>query len=144
MFIWSYGIGCPAGLFVPTLTFGSAFGLFTGHLIKMTLGQWWGVPISFPSYAVIGAAAFLGGTTRMIVSVTVLVARPRRGCRVSIDLWSSPEQAIRRMERNGTGSGIPTKVAKQIQPWNFSGDTRAPATPWPTASRRIQRSLFGR
>lgn len=100
MFIWSYGIGCPAGLFVPTLTFGSAFGLFTGHLIKMTLGQWWGVPISFPTYAVIGAAAFLGGTTRMIVSVTVLVARPRRGCRMVGDTQSRHRPVVNRSANN--------------------------------------------
>eukprot|EP00669_Euglena_mutabilis_P007831 TRINITY_DN3028_c0_g1_i2.p1 TRINITY_DN3028_c0_g1~~TRINITY_DN3028_c0_g1_i2.p1 ORF type:complete len:985 (-),score=333.70 TRINITY_DN3028_c0_g1_i2:137-2827(-) len=74
MFIVAYGIGAPAGLFVPTLTFGAAFGLFAAHGVRATFGHWWSVPISFHAYAVIGSAAFLGGTTRMIVSVTVLVA----------------------------------------------------------------------
>eukprot|EP01025_Chloroclados_australasicus_P037565 TRINITY_DN3838_c0_g1_i4.p1 TRINITY_DN3838_c0_g1~~TRINITY_DN3838_c0_g1_i4.p1 ORF type:complete len:949 (-),score=77.27 TRINITY_DN3838_c0_g1_i4:197-3043(-) len=71
---WTYGAGAPTGLFVPSLTVGACLGRIVGqYMNQWILANNWPVVISVPSYAIIGAAASLGGATRMTLSITVLV-----------------------------------------------------------------------
>jgi len=70
----TYGVGAPTGLFVPSLAVGSALGQICGRIVN-TMSGWilTDVQIDLHAYAVIGAAASLGGATRMTISITVLV-----------------------------------------------------------------------
>lgn len=74
LMIWTYGIGAATGLFVPSLAVGAAFGRLAGRLVHEIIRAIGSQQrISLPSYAVVGAAASLGGATRMTISICVLV-----------------------------------------------------------------------
>eukprot|EP00599_Poterioochromonas_sp_BG-1_P012444 CAMPEP_0173159256 /NCGR_PEP_ID=MMETSP1105-20130129/16980_1 /TAXON_ID=2985 /ORGANISM="Ochromonas sp., Strain BG-1" /LENGTH=866 /DNA_ID=CAMNT_0014077613 /DNA_START=186 /DNA_END=2786 /DNA_ORIENTATION=- len=64
--------GCmaPAGLFVPTLLSGAAFGRLIGHWMNVTFP---GHVADSGTYALIGAAAILGGMARMTIAGCVIV-----------------------------------------------------------------------
>jgi chloride channel 7 len=64
-----YGIAVPSGLFVPSLLSGAAFGRLFGNLAKKLFP---GIAFS-NTYALIGAAAVLGGMARMTISLTVIL-----------------------------------------------------------------------
>ena len=64
-----YGIAIPSGLFVPSLLSGAAFGRLWGNLSLKLYPQ-----LAFSNtYALIGAAAVLGGMARMTISLTVIL-----------------------------------------------------------------------
>ena len=64
-----YGIGVPSGLFVPSLLSGAAFGRLFGNLAVQYFPH-----LAFSNtYALIGAAAVLGGMARMTISLTVIL-----------------------------------------------------------------------
>jgi chloride channel 7 len=66
--LWTCGVSVPAGLFVPNLVVGAAYGRIVGQLVS----AWF--PDTIPgSYALIGAASMLGGVTRMTLSLTVVL-----------------------------------------------------------------------
>lgn len=68
---WTYGLAVSAGLFIPSLLIGAAWGrLFGIFLAKMSNGSIWADP---GKYALIGAAAQLGGIVRMTLSLTVIM-----------------------------------------------------------------------
>ncbi|XP_002740900.1 H(+)/Cl(-) exchange transporter 6 [Saccoglossus kowalevskii] len=67
---WTYGIMVPSGLFVPSLLCGAAYGRFVGTVLKRYLGYH---HIYSGTFALIGAAAFLGGVVRMTISLTVIL-----------------------------------------------------------------------
>eukprot|EP00798_Chlamydomonas_sp_ICE-L_P018731 gene18731-25262_t len=73
------GIGAPTGMFIPSVVVGGAAGRLVGRGIRAMLlssgltvygAQ---VNISLQTYAAVGAAAMLGGTTRMLLSTCVIV-----------------------------------------------------------------------
>ncbi|KAG7224336.1 hypothetical protein INR49_004643 [Caranx melampygus] len=64
---WTYGVSVPSGLFVPSLLCGAAFGRLVANILKVKLGM----DIYSGTFALIGAAAFLGGVVRMTISLTV-------------------------------------------------------------------------
>ncbi|XP_068184079.1 H(+)/Cl(-) exchange transporter 6 isoform X2 [Antennarius striatus] len=66
---WTYGVGVPSGLFVPSLLCGAAFGRLVANILKVKLG----FDIYSGTFALIGAAAFLGGVVRMTISLTVIL-----------------------------------------------------------------------
>lgn len=68
---WTYGVGAATGLFVPSLSVGAAMGHIVGRTVQGIVGV--GSDIDPKAYAVLGAAASLGGATRMTLSITVLV-----------------------------------------------------------------------
>lgn len=74
-----YGVTVPSGLFVPCMTMGALLGRLMGELVYMS-------PFDvFPDagfYALVGAAAMLGGVTRMTFSLTVIL------CEISNDAGS--------------------------------------------------------
>jgi len=64
------GILCPAGLFVPTLLAGAAYGRLWGHFMNSVAP---GRVADSGTYALIGAAAILGGMARMTIAGTVII-----------------------------------------------------------------------
>lgn len=64
------GSMCPAGLFVPTLLAGAAFGRIVGHILNSAFS---GFVTDAGSYALIGAAAVLGGMSRMTIAGTIII-----------------------------------------------------------------------
>nr|XP_060615153.1 H(+)/Cl(-) exchange transporter 6 [Anolis sagrei ordinatus] len=67
---WTYGISVPSGLFVPSLLCGAAFGRLVANLLKSYIGL---DHIYSGTFALIGAAAFLGGVVRMTISLTIIL-----------------------------------------------------------------------
>lgn len=67
----NYGIHVPSGLFVPTLLLGAAFGRLVGEAFTLVMPQ--GSTVDPGTYALIGAAAMLGGMARMTISLTVIL-----------------------------------------------------------------------
>lgn len=68
---WTYGLSISNGLFIPTLLIGASWGRLIG---KITLAifpkQTW---INLSKFALIGAAAMLGGVVRMTISLTAIL-----------------------------------------------------------------------
>ncbi|XP_054158622.1 H(+)/Cl(-) exchange transporter 7-like isoform X2 [Oppia nitens] len=68
---WTYGLSVSSGLFIPSLLVGAAWGRLAGIGMKsMFPTQDWICPGKF---ALIGAAANLGGIVRMTISLTVIL-----------------------------------------------------------------------
>ncbi|KAM3921298.1 H(+)/Cl(-) exchange transporter 6 [Leptodactylus fuscus] len=67
---WTFGMSVPSGLFVPSLLCGAGFGRLVANLLKSYLGL---THIYSGTFALIGAAAFLGGVVRMTISLTVIL-----------------------------------------------------------------------
>ena len=68
----SSGIAVPAGMFVPSLLSGAAFGRLIGHLLHK-LDKTRGTFADSGTYALMGAAAVTGGIARMTISLTVMI-----------------------------------------------------------------------
>jgi chloride channel 7 len=66
------GTAVPAGLFVPSLLSGAAFGRLFGHLLHK-LDHTNGHFADSGTYALMGAASVMGGITRMTISLTVMI-----------------------------------------------------------------------
>lgn len=71
----TYGVAVPSGLFVPSLLSGAAFGRLCGHLLHKISDATGSGPNFADSgtYALVGAAAALGGMARMTISLTVII-----------------------------------------------------------------------
>eukprot|EP01084_Bolivina_argentea_P039972 73855_1 len=67
----TYGIGIPSGLFVPIILIGSTFGHVMGKYFNKLFGH--AHTFDVGTYSLLGAAALLGGTTRMTISLTVIL-----------------------------------------------------------------------
>ena len=68
---WTYGLSVSSGLFIPTLLTGAAWGRFIGALLEEVFPE---NELGDPGkYALLGAAAMLGGVTRMTISLTVIL-----------------------------------------------------------------------
>eukprot|EP01018_Ginkgo_biloba_P024749 Gb_03968 [translate_table: standard] len=65
--LFSYGIAVPSGLFIPVILTGATY----GRLVGMLMGSY--TDLDQGLFAVLGAASFLGGTMRMIVSLCVIL-----------------------------------------------------------------------
>ncbi|KAG0240192.1 hypothetical protein BGX31_002181 [Mortierella sp. GBA43] len=82
--ILTFGLAIPAGIFMPSMVIGALFGRALGMLVQSWQvhhpGFWLfasclpDVPCVTPgSYAMVGAAAFMGGVTRMTVSLVIIM-----------------------------------------------------------------------
>ncbi|EDO35008.1 predicted protein [Nematostella vectensis] len=68
---WTYGLYVPSGLFVPCILIGATWGRMFATLLHSVFPTWsWSTP---GRYALIGAAASLGGVVRMTLSLTVIL-----------------------------------------------------------------------
>ncbi|KAG7335344.1 hypothetical protein KOW79_001940 [Hemibagrus wyckioides] len=70
---WTYGLTVSAGVFIPSLLIGAAWGRLFGILLPIifsTKNSVWADP---GKYALMGAAAQLGGIVRMTLSLTVIL-----------------------------------------------------------------------
>lgn len=63
----TYGVAVPSGLFIPVILAGASYGRFIGNMLDSFSAMDHGV------FALLGSAAFLGGTMRMTVSVCVII-----------------------------------------------------------------------
>uniref|UniRef100_A0A673GKU1 Chloride channel protein n=1 Tax=Sinocyclocheilus rhinocerous TaxID=307959 RepID=A0A673GKU1_9TELE len=74
---WTYGVSVPSGLFVPSLLCGASLGRLVANVLKMaSVGTGhtnFHMQIYSGTFALIGAAAFLGGVVRMTISLTVIL-----------------------------------------------------------------------
>lgn len=66
------GISVPAGMFVPSLLSGAAFGRLVGHVLHK-IDRTRGTFADSGTYALMGAAAVTGGIARMTISLTVMI-----------------------------------------------------------------------
>ncbi|ROL48848.1 Chloride transport protein 6 [Anabarilius grahami] len=66
---WTYGVSVPSGLFVPSLLCGASLGRLVANILKINFHM----QIYAGTFALIGAAAFLGGVVRMTISLTVIL-----------------------------------------------------------------------
>lgn len=69
--MWTYGLHVASGLFIPSLLAGSAFGRFVGQVLNSSLGNH--AVVNAGTYALVGAAASLGGMARMTISLAVIL-----------------------------------------------------------------------
>ncbi|KAL8597704.1 Chloride transport protein 6 [Nucella lapillus] len=67
---WTYGVAVPSGLFVPSLLCGAAYGRLVATMLESVFGY---KSVYSGTYALVGAAAFLGGIVRMTISLTVIL-----------------------------------------------------------------------
>ncbi|XP_077866634.1 H(+)/Cl(-) exchange transporter 7-like [Saccoglossus kowalevskii] len=67
---WTYGLPVPSGIFIPSLLTGAAWGRLIGMLVNSMVDD---TNIDVGKYALIGAAAQLGGILRMTISLTVIL-----------------------------------------------------------------------
>ncbi|XP_064610482.1 LOW QUALITY PROTEIN: H(+)/Cl(-) exchange transporter 6-like [Liolophura sinensis] len=67
---WTYGAAVPSGLFVPCLLCGAAYGRFVATILVNVFGYH---DVYSGTFALVGAAAFLGGVVRMTISLTVIL-----------------------------------------------------------------------
>ncbi|XP_033642200.1 chloride transport protein 6-like [Asterias rubens] len=70
---WTYGAMVPSGLFVPCLLCGAAYGRIVGSVLNQYTGYAAISNIYSGTFALIGAASFLGGVVRMTISLTVIL-----------------------------------------------------------------------
>ncbi|XP_045214169.2 H(+)/Cl(-) exchange transporter 7-like isoform X2 [Mercenaria mercenaria] len=68
---WTYGLSIPSGLFIPSLLVGAAWGRLFGQCLQLMFPN--AVWLDSGKYALIGAAAQLGGIVRMTISLTVII-----------------------------------------------------------------------
>ncbi|KAF9355441.1 hypothetical protein BGX26_006516 [Mortierella sp. AD094] len=82
--ILTFGLAIPAGIFMPSMVIGALFGRALGMIVQAWQANHPGfwifasclpdVPCVTPgSYAMVGAAAFMGGVTRMTVSLVIIM-----------------------------------------------------------------------
>ncbi|XP_067006232.2 H(+)/Cl(-) exchange transporter 7 [Anabrus simplex] len=67
---WTYGLSISSGLFIPSLLTGAAWGRLVGMGLEAMFPDWM---IDPGKYALVGAAAQLGGVVRMTISLTIIL-----------------------------------------------------------------------
>ncbi|KAF8382373.1 clh-6 [Pristionchus pacificus] len=69
--VWTFGLAVPSGVFIPALLTGAAWGRLFGLGVEKLLPQVTGIDPG--KYALMGAAAQLGGVVRMTISLTAIL-----------------------------------------------------------------------
>eukprot|EP01083_Nonionella_stella_P172494 592144_1 len=67
--VTTYGVSIPSGLFIPLILIGSN----VGHAFGSHWNTWFNDDFDVGTYALIGASAVLGGSTRMTISLTAII-----------------------------------------------------------------------
>lgn len=68
--VLTYGVTVPSGLFVPSIVSGATYGRMVGMLMTSWAGEH---RVDQGTYALLGAASFLGGSMRMTVSISIIL-----------------------------------------------------------------------
>eukprot|EP00947_MAST-08B_sp_MAST-8B-sp1_P003305 g3305.t1 len=84
MACWTYGLPVPSGLFIPSLFSGALVGRVFGELVDLATGD--DVHADAGNYALIGAAAALGGMARMVISLTVILVESTGDVQLTLPL----------------------------------------------------------
>ena len=87
--VLTFGIGVPAGLFVPLIFLGAAGGRFLGEFMRDKFGGG-STSLNPGSYSLIGAASMLGGVTRMPISLSVIIGASLRAAEKNGAVQSPP------------------------------------------------------
>ncbi|KXZ49316.1 hypothetical protein GPECTOR_22g910 [Gonium pectorale] len=86
----TFGIGAVTGLFVPSLLVGGAAGRLAGRAVRAAaaavLGPGSAVEVCLGTYAVVGAAAVLGGVSRMLLCNIVITMETAGASAVTVPL----------------------------------------------------------
>ena len=79
---WTYGLGVPSGLFVPSLLVGAVFGRLVGQCLRLLSDK-----VAPPGmYALVGAGASLAGMARITVSLAVILIEATGNTQYSLPL----------------------------------------------------------
>jgi chloride channel 7 len=70
MACFTFGLAIPGGVFVPTILAGCAMGRIVGEIVDPLMEV---DAVNSGTYALMGAAAMMGGVTRMTVSLAVIL-----------------------------------------------------------------------
>lgn len=81
--VWTYGLGVPSGLFVPSLLGGASFGRIVGQFMY----QFHPLATTPGFYALMGAAAMLSGMARITISLVVILMETTGEANWSIPLF---------------------------------------------------------
>eukprot|EP00466_Bigelowiella_natans_P012899 jgi/Bigna1/44070/e_gw1.88.51.1 len=68
-----YGIAMPSGMFVPMILSGAALGRLYGYMLSQLWASVGIAEANHGTYALLGSVAMLGGVTRMLISVTLII-----------------------------------------------------------------------
>jgi chloride channel 7 len=80
---YTAGTSMATGLFVPMIIVGAAYGRFFGIVCKLIFPS---LELDPGTYALIGASSFMGGVTRMTISLTVILLEITNGKTIDHDL----------------------------------------------------------
>ncbi|KZC11809.1 H(+)/Cl(-) exchange transporter 7 [Dufourea novaeangliae] len=75
--VFTFGLSMSSGLFIPSLLIGSAWGRLIGSCLSKLFPNC--VVLDPGKYALLGAAAMLGGVVRMTISLTVILIEATQG-----------------------------------------------------------------
>jgi CBS domain-containing protein len=81
---WTYGIAVPSGLFVPSLLTGALGGRAFGETLSRC-----GFTVDPGLYALVGAAAMLGGMTRMTISLCCILIETTDGIKFGLPITTA-------------------------------------------------------
>ncbi|VDO95229.1 unnamed protein product [Soboliphyme baturini] len=74
--VWTYGISVPSGIFIPSLLIGAAWGRLIG--LGLQASHPYFIVIDVHKFALVGAAAQLGGIVRMTISLCAIIVEATR------------------------------------------------------------------
>jgi predicted transcriptional regulator len=103
---WTYGLGVPSGLFVPSLLTGACWGRLFGRFVLEHANF---IPFydSGPShaglFAVVGAVSFLAGTARITISLAVIIMECTGSLALGLPLFVATVCAKRMGDKFGHG-----------------------------------------
>jgi chloride channel 7 len=82
--LWTFGLSVPAGIFIPSLLTGAAWGRLVGIFVERMFPEFTGIDPG--KYALAGAAAQLGGIVRMTISLTAILVEATREITFSLPI----------------------------------------------------------
>ncbi|KAL1745857.1 chloride channel [Schizophyllum fasciatum] len=127
---WTFGMMVPAGIFMPTIAIGACLGRVMG-LIMQDVQKWYPEFWMFTScppdpsvrcispgfYAVVGAAAMLGGVTRMTISIVVILFELTGALSHVVPIMVAVMTAKMVGDALGTDGIYPVWIALRRYPW---------------------------
>eukprot|EP00750_Incisomonas_marina_P011693 INCI16404.4.p1 GENE.INCI16404.4~~INCI16404.4.p1 ORF type:complete len:1459 (-),score=252.58 INCI16404.4:108-4484(-) len=143
-----FGLSVPSGVFIPALLSGAAFGRLFGQSLDLanTGGE---LHLNAGMYATLGAAAMLGGVTRMVISLTVILVEATGNIQITLPVMVVLVTA--RFVGNRFNEGLYDMYIERMgvpflewSPpiWFHSLNARHVMTPRPVCLRSVERAGF--